>query len=145
LSDLIATRIIVRRNYIIIAHWLLEKTVSRGRKDSKWLLQIWNRQLFLLLGIKNTKAFFFGLTRVNPFDPWPDHLTGSGFKTMKKIPWNIKETISQPKITLIESKIHQIKLNKFSLSEENMVGTQCEKKKKLALHWAWMGRYSRLN
>jgi hypothetical protein len=22
------------------------------------------------------------LTRVTPSDPWPDHLTGSGFKTM---------------------------------------------------------------
>jgi len=32
------------------------------------------------------KGFFFGLTRVNPSDPWPNHLTGSmtgsGFKTM---------------------------------------------------------------
>ena len=31
-------------------------------------------------------VFFFGLTRVNPSDPWPDHwtgsMTGSGFKTM---------------------------------------------------------------
>ena len=33
-------------------------------------------------------CFFFGLTRVNPSDPWPDHLTGSmtesGFKTMSQ-------------------------------------------------------------
>jgi hypothetical protein len=31
-------------------------------------------------------CFFYGLTRVNPSDPWPDHWTGliigSGFKTM---------------------------------------------------------------
>jgi len=78
-----------RRNSIIIAHWLVGKTVSQDRKGSQWLLQIWNRQLFLLLGIKNKKAVFFGLTRVNPSDPWPDHLTGSmtgsGFKTMSML------------------------------------------------------------
>jgi hypothetical protein len=29
-------------------------------------------------------CFFFGLTRVNPSNPWPDHLTRSGFKTMSQ-------------------------------------------------------------
>ena len=41
------------------------------------------------LPVFSMSLFYFGLTRVNPSDPWPDHLIGSmtrsGFKTMARI------------------------------------------------------------
>jgi hypothetical protein len=77
---------------------VVKKRIRDFLMDMKWLESSINGGFFKErrkgMGCL-ASAYPFGLTRVNLSDSWPDHLTGSGFKTIVSVQIVVSHSFSK--------------------------------------------------